>query len=74
MDEELGIREHNPELYEVLLDSVLLNTLFVIPQEQNCGVSAFLADCAHGYLAFPRYSEGERDTNFVIDEILRHNQ
>ena len=74
MDEELGIRENYPELYEVLQDSVLLNTLFVIPEEQHCDVSAFLADCAHGYLAFPRYSEGDKDTTFVVNEILRLNQ
>lgn len=73
MDEALGIREHNPELYDVLQDSVLLNTLFAIPEEQQCGVSAFLADCTGGYLAFPRYSEGERDTYFVIEQILANN-
>jgi hypothetical protein len=74
MDEELGIREHNPELYDVLLDSVLLNTSFLISETQDCGVSAFSADCAGGYLSFPRYSEGNKDTDFVIDEILGHNQ
>jgi hypothetical protein len=74
MDEERGIREHNPELYETLLDSVLLNTLFVIEEEQHCGTSAFLANCQIGFLIFPRYSEAERNTDFVIDEILRRNQ
>jgi hypothetical protein len=74
MDEELGIREHNPDLYDVLLDSVLLNTSFVISEDQGCGVSAFSADCTRGYLTFPRYSEGDKDANFVINEILGHNQ
>ena len=74
MDEERGIRENDPELYELLQDSVLLNTLFIITEGQECDVTAFLADCAHGYLAFPRYSEGERNTDFVVDEILRRNQ
>lgn len=74
MDEELGIKEHNPALYETLLDSVLLNTLFVIEEEQRCGTSAFLANCQNGFLAFPRYSDAERNTDFVIDEILRRNQ
>jgi hypothetical protein len=41
--------------------------------ELTCGVSAFVAKCREGYLAFPRYSRGERDTDFVIDEILRLN-
>ncbi|MCI0723402.1 MAG: hypothetical protein L0338_31230 [Acidobacteria bacterium] len=74
MDEARGIREHNPELYELLADSVLLNTLFMIPEGQGCGVSAFSADCVNGYLAFPRYSERDRGTDFVIGEILRLNQ
>jgi hypothetical protein len=74
MDEERGIREHNPELYETLLDSVLLNTLFVIEEDQRCGTSAFLANCQIGFLIFPRYSEAERNTDFVIDEILGRNQ
>jgi len=74
MDEERGIREHNPELYETLLDSVLLNTLFVVEEDQRCGTSAFLANCQIGFLAFPRYSEPERNTDFVIDEILERNQ
>jgi hypothetical protein len=73
MDEERGIREHNPALYETLLDSVLLNTLFVIEEDQECGTSAFLANCQIGFLAFPRYSDVERNTDFVIDEILRRN-
>jgi hypothetical protein len=74
MDEERGIREHNPELYETLLDSVLLNTLFVIKEDQKCGTSAFLAYCQNGFLAFPRYSEAERNTDFVINEILQRNR
>jgi hypothetical protein len=74
MDEERGIREHNPALYETLLESVLLNTLFVIEEARRCGTSAFLANCQNGFLAFPRYSDAERNTDFVIDEILRRNQ
>lgn len=73
MDEARGIREHNPDLYETLLDSVLLNTFFLVNEGQNCGVSAFSVDCTRGLLAFPRYSGAERGTDFVIDEILRRN-
>jgi hypothetical protein len=74
MDEERGIKEHNPALYETLLDSVLLNTLFMIEEDQRCGTSAFLANCQNGFLAFPRYSDAERNTDFVIDAILGRNQ
>ena len=74
MDEERGIKEYNPALYEILLDSVILNTLFVIEEEQRCGTSAFLANCQNGFLAFPRYSDAERNTDFVIETILERNR
>jgi len=73
MDEELGIREHNPELFETLLGSTLLNTLFVIPTDKNSTVSSLSADPSSGYLAFTSYSTEKGDTDFVIHEILRHN-
>jgi hypothetical protein len=72
MDEERGIREFNPELYDTLQDSVLLNTLFLTSEESKCGASAFSVDCSNGYLAFPRYSEPE-GTDDVINKILEHN-
>jgi hypothetical protein len=74
MDEERGIREHNPELFETLLSSTLLNTLFVIPQEKGSSVAALSVDPSSGYLAFTSYSTRKGDTDFVIHEILRHNQ
>ncbi len=73
MDEEKGIREHNPELYEVLCESPLFRTMFVISADRG-GTEVFFVDPSKGYLVFPRYSEEKGDTNFVIDEILRRNQ
>ena len=72
MDEERGIREFNPELYDTLQDSVLLNTLFLTSEESKCGASAFSVDCSNGYLAFPRYSE-PGGTDDVINKILELN-
>ncbi len=73
MDEERGIKEHNPEVYEILTDSVLLNTLFVIPQKDGFSVSGFSMEPAKGYINFPRYTENIGDTDHVVSEILRHN-
>ncbi|HYU45287.1 MAG TPA: hypothetical protein VEK84_03805 [Terriglobales bacterium] len=42
--------------------------------EQACAVSALVANCRDGYLGFPRYSNGERNTDFVISEVLRLNR
>ncbi len=74
MDEERGIREYNPQLYETLMESVLYTTAFVIPEEQGCGVSALITNPSVGYLAFPRYSEKRDGTDFVIGKVLEHNQ
>jgi hypothetical protein len=73
MDEERGIREHNPELYEVLLESPLFNTLFALSETLDRSVSVFSVDPSRGYIAFPRYSETSGDTDFVVREILKHN-
>jgi len=73
MDEERGIKEHNPELYETILESTLLNAIFAIADEKKCGASVFSVQPSNGYLHFPRYSE-KGGTDFVIGEILRNNQ
>lgn len=72
MDEELGIREHNPELYEVLAESVILNALFTVSDEEKIGVSHFSMNFRDGYLAFPSYS-AEGGTDNVIAAILERN-
>jgi hypothetical protein len=56
MDEEKGIREHNPELYAEIQENTLLNALFAISDEK-CGVSVLSVQPSNGYVAFPRYSE-----------------
>lgn len=73
MDEERGIREYNPELYAVLTESPLYNTLFVINPDRALTVSTFSVDPTRGTLAFFRYARAG-DTDIVIREILRHNQ
>ncbi|MDA1315624.1 MAG: hypothetical protein O2968_20030 [Acidobacteria bacterium] len=74
MDEELGIKEHNPALYEILVDAMLRDTLFLIPPESGSSVSAVLIDPSSGRMAFPRYSETRGDTDAFIGDILEHNQ
>jgi hypothetical protein len=73
MDEERGIREHNPELYAEIQESTLLSALFAIAEEEKYGVSVFSAQPSIGYLAFPRYSE-KGGTDHVITEILNKNK
>ena len=78
MDEERGIKEHDPELYERLLDSVLFASTFVINHEheraKDLTVSVVSVDPSTGYIAFPRYADRVGDTERVIREILTNNQ
>ena len=73
MDEEMGIKEKNPELYRVVKKSTLFNTLFRIKPEKDCSVSAFWTDPSKGTIDFPRYSEKNGDTDRVIEQILKNN-
>ena len=72
MDEERGIREHNPELYDQIDQNTLLSALFTIADE-NCGTTVLSAQPTDGYLAFPRYSE-IGGTDRVVAKVLRANQ
>lgn len=73
MDEERGIRETNPELYQTLLKSSLISATFRVKSTKLSDVSHFAVEPSKGYLAFPRYTEHEGDTDNVVREILKHN-
>jgi len=72
MDQAKGIKAHNPALYRTLQSAVLHDMLFKVLGD--CAVAAVVANPSEGYLAFPRYTDKKGDTDFVIREILRHNQ
>lgn len=74
MDEERGIKEHNPELYAALVESPLLNTMFRVAPREGFSVTAFSVDPSEGAVTFPRYSDNPGDTDYVVNEILRHNR
>lgn len=74
MDEEKGIKEFNPDLYALVTDSLLLNALFIVtPREDGFSLTAFSMEPSKGCINFPRYSERSGDTDYVVNEILRHN-
>jgi hypothetical protein len=74
MDEELGIKQHNPQLYELLQTATLFGTHFQIDPQWKCDVEVFVADPSVGYLAFPRYAEGAGDADAVVTKILESNK
>jgi hypothetical protein len=73
MDAERGIREKKPALYNELLGVPLLSAKFKIKSKKLSDASTFFAKPGEGYLAFPRYSEHQVDTDNVVREILKHN-
>ncbi len=73
MDQELGIKEHNPTLYEELQSATLFTTLFQVSPGSDCCVDEFHVDPSGGYIAFPRYTEGAGDADYVVQELLKKN-
>jgi len=73
MDEERGIRENKPELYELLSESQLYNTLFFILEGQGRSVEVMSVDPSRGFIAFLRYTDDLGDTDRVIQKILDSN-
>lgn len=72
MDEAKGIRRHNQQLFNVILRSSILSALFV--GEEEWPVSAQAINPSEGSIAFPRYSDDDEDTGYVVREILRRNE
>ena len=77
MDEERGIKHHNPQLYKVMRGAELFETVFEVrPRDgvEQC-VPVLHIEPSKGRIAFDRYSkEGEEDTRFVVNEIIRFNE
>ena len=73
MDEDLLIKEHDPNLYAILMESPLYNTLFRVINLGDSSVSVFSVAPAKGYVAFSRYTNNRGDTDHVVREIIRHN-
>ena len=74
MDEDKGIKEFYPEIYATVSDSLLLSALFIVtPRKDGFSVTAFSMEPSKGTINFPRYSDRPGDTDYVVNEILRHN-
>jgi hypothetical protein len=73
MDEKRGIKEYSPDLYELVADSPLFNTLFQVIDQGDISVSTFSVDPMKGFITFNRYSDRKGDTDYVVRKILKHN-
>ena len=73
MNEECGIREKKPQLYDALLKVPLLDAKFKIKSKELSGASSFYTHPTDGFLAFTKYRANAMDTDNVVREILKHN-
>lgn len=73
MDEELRIKEHAPDLYELIMDLPLFNTIFDVVGMQGVTLETFTVDPSKGYIAFPQYTKNAVDTDNVVRKILENN-
>ena len=77
MDDERGVKHNNPELYKIARDAELFEIVFeVLPRGdiERC-VSIVRIEPPKGRIAFDRHSKaGEKDTHFVVNEIIRLNE
>lgn len=73
MDEERGIREHNPELYDMVKKSVIYGTTFLVAPRDDLDIETFSANPAEGLIGFQRYAARSSETDYVIHEIIRKN-
>ncbi len=73
MDEDRFIKEHDPELYDLVKDLPLFNTLFHVLPNNGINVDVFSVNPSKGVINFPRYTERVGDTDELVAAILRHN-
>jgi hypothetical protein len=71
MDEELGIKANNPDLYQIMQESPLYTTLFDVTDENN-SVREFSTDPSRGLVGFSSYSE-QGDADGIIGQIISSN-
>lgn len=73
MDEELGIRSHNPQLFEDVMKLPLFDSLFRIHPSKGSTVSSFHVNPTTGRISFPIYTEVAGDCDDLVRKILEAN-
>jgi hypothetical protein len=74
IDEGKGIKEFVPEIYEKAKDAPILTQLVHIKDfGDDFSIQHFTCSPSDGFLAFTTYSERAGDTDYVVQEIIKHN-
>ncbi len=71
MDEEMGIKANNPDLYAIMQESPLYTSLFEVKNEQN-SIREFSTDPSRGLIGFSSYSE-QGDADGIVEQIISNN-
>lgn len=74
MDDDKGLRENAPDVFDDLKSKPLLNTDFKPEKKMESTVARFQINATSGKLGFTNYTDDPGDTDAVIEAILEHNQ
>ena len=74
MDEQLGIKQHHRDLYDYVQTATLFRTTFKTFPGVVGRSMPFHVDPARGTIDFPCYSDHERGSDFVVNEVLRQDE
>lgn len=74
MDEELGIKQTNPQLYEEVQRLPLFDTLFRVRPSRDSSVRSFNVNPTTGKIAFTSYTDDAGDTDELVTAILAANE
>jgi len=74
MDSERGIKATEPELYREMLRLPIFETMFRINSRAASSVEVFQANPTYGFIRMTRYTEGDGDSDEVIQAILEKNR
>jgi hypothetical protein len=74
MDEEVGLRDNAPEIFEQLTSKPLLNTNFKPDPSVQNAIGIFQINASMGRLGFTSYAENPGDSDAIIEAILENNK
>jgi len=74
MDEEVGLRENAPEIFNELTSKPLLNTNFRPDPSIESAIGIFQINATMGRLGFTSYTDNPGDSDAIIEAILANNK
>lgn len=74
MDEDVGLRENAPEIFDELTSKPLLNTNFKPDPSVDNGIKLFQINATAGRLGFTSYTDDPGDSDEIIKAVLENNR